>query len=91
MKKQVIAALLVLTAAGCASPPQPDPQQTAINTLGTPFLIAFKIPVCAATVALAAPLAGATALAPAYHSGVIRAELDESVRQNCGPPYWLYP
>ena len=90
MKKQAIAALLVLTAAGCTSPP-PDPQQTAVSALGTPFLIAFKIPVCAATVALAAPLAGATGLAPTYDSHVIRAELDAGLRQNCGPPYVLAP
>lgn len=87
MKMQTIAALLVLSAAGCASPPPPDPQQSTISALGTPFLIAFKIPVCAVTVALAAPLAGATGLTPTYDSHVIRAELDESVRQNCGPPY----
>ena len=91
MKKQVIAALLVLTAAGCASPPQPDPQQTAINTLGTPFLIAFKIPVCAVTVALSAPLAGAAGLSPSPSAWAIRADLDDSVRQNCGPPYVLAP
>ena len=90
MKKQVIAALMILTAAGCASSP-PDPQQSTINTLGTPFLIAFKIPVCAVTVALAAPLAGATGLTPTYDSRVIRAELDDGVRQNCGPPYVLAP
>ena len=91
MKKQAIAVLVALTAAGCASSPPPDAQQSTINTLGTPFLIAFKIPVCAVTVALAAPLAGATGLAPTYDSRVIRAELDESVRQNCGPPYVLAP
>jgi hypothetical protein len=91
MKMQTIAALLVLSAAGCASPPPPDPRQSTISTLGTPFLIAFKIPVCAVTVALAAPLAGATGLTPTYDSRVIRAELDESVRQNCGPPYVLSP
>jgi hypothetical protein len=90
MKKQTIAALMMLTAAGCASPP-PDPQQSTISALGTPFLIVFKIPVCAVTVALAAPLAGATGLAPTYDSRVIRAELDEGVRQNCGPPYVLAP
>src|SRR5215471_10679136 len=91
MKMQSIAALLVLTAAGCTSPAAPDPQQSAITALGTPFLIAFKIPVCAVTVALAAPLAGATGLSPTYDSHVIRAELDQSVRQNCGPPYVLAP
>ena len=91
MKKQAIAALLVLTATGCASSTPPDPQQSAISALGTPFLIAFKIPVCAATVALAAPLAGATGLTPTNDSHIIRAELDESVRQNCGPPYVLAP
>jgi hypothetical protein len=90
MKKQAIAALMILTAAGCASS-QSDPQQSTISALGTPFLIAFKIPVCAVTVALAAPLAGATGLTPTYDSRVIRAELDESVRQNCGPPYVLSP
>jgi hypothetical protein len=91
MKKQAIAAVLVLTTAGCASPAPPDQQQSAISALGTPFLIAFKIPVCAVTMVLAAPLAGATGLVPTYDAFAIRADLDESVRQNCGPPYVLAP
>jgi hypothetical protein len=91
MKKQAIAAVLVLAAAGCASPPPPDPQQSAISAVGTPFLIAFKIPVCVVSVALAAPLAGATGLAPSPESSAIRADLDQGLRQNCGPPYVLAP
>ena len=91
MRRQAIAAALVLAAAGCASPAPPDPQQSAIGAVGTPFLIAFKIPTCVLTVALAAPLAGATGLAPSPQSWAIRADLDASVRQNCGPPYALAP
>ena len=90
MKKQAIAAAFVLAAAGCASPP-PDPQQSAIGAIGTPFFIAFKIPTCGVTLALAAPLAGAAGLAPSPQTAAINADLDQSVRQNCGPPYVLAP
>src|SRR5262249_4084147 len=58
MKTQAIAAALVLAAVGCTSPPSAPPQST-VGALGTPFFIAFKIPVCVVTVALSAPLAGA--------------------------------
>ena len=53
------------------------------------LLIAFKIPVCAATIVLAAPLAGATGLAPTEQAQRIRYDLDEGLVQNCGPPYVL--
>ena len=90
MKTQAIATVLVLAAAGCASPP-PAPPQSTIGALGTPFFIALKIPVCAITVALSAPLAGAAGLSPTPNAWAIRADLDDSVRQNCGPPYVLTP
>jgi len=91
MKMQAIAAVLFLAAAGCASSPPPTPQQSTIGALGTPFYLVLKIPVCAVTVALSAPLAGAAGLSSTPQSWLIRADLDESLRQNCGPPYVLTP
>ena len=53
------AAALALSACQPAPSGSGDPFFSAI---GTPFLIAFKIPVCAATIAIAAPLAGVSEL-----------------------------
>ena len=80
--------LLACLVGGCATQAPPG-QSGAAAAVGTPFLIAFKIPVCAVTVALAAPLAGATGLAPSEQSQRIRADLDAGLVQNCGPPYVL--
>jgi hypothetical protein len=92
MKRYVTASLLAASLAGCASgPAAPDPRQTFVSVVGTPFLIAFKIPVCAASVALAAPLGGATGLAPTAEAWEIRRDLDRGLTQNCGPPYVLSP
>ena len=79
--------LLACVVAGCAA--TPPGQSGAAAAVGTPFLIAFKIPVCAATIVLAAPLAGATGLAPTEQAQRIRYDLDEGLVQNCGPPYVL--
>jgi hypothetical protein len=86
MKEPLLAAGLMLCAAACVSgPAPPDPQQTAINVVSAPFVVAFKIPVCAVTVALAAPLGGVATLSPTPDSWALRADLDQGVRQNCGP------
>ncbi len=74
--------------AGAQSPPDGGTGFAAI--VGTPFLLAFKLPVCVATVALAAPLVGASGLAaPTPDTLAVRHGLDEGMAQNCGPPYTL--
>jgi mannose/fructose/N-acetylgalactosamine-specific phosphotransferase system component IIC len=88
---------MALVLAGCVnsatnSPPQPS----FAGIVGTPFLIAFKIPVCAATIAMGGPIAGAAALtatgpdANYAEVSVLRA-VDNGLNQNCGPPYLVTP
>ena len=87
------AALLML--AGCAEPPpSPPPQVSAVSVVGTPFLIAFKVPVCVATLAIAGPAAALQQLAAPNQDGLqpdIRPALDAGIGENCGPPYAVLP
>jgi hypothetical protein len=84
------AAFLVAALCACAGAQGPPASGAgAASVIGTPFLVAFKLPVCVVTVALAAPLAGATGLADSDESREIRRDLDQGVAQNCGPPYAL--
>lgn len=87
-------AALALFLTGCASDQaQPSSGSSAGNTfisiVGTPFLIAFKIPFCAASVAIAAPLAGVAALTPDGHD--TQQALGAGLASNCGPPYVVNP
>ncbi len=106
MRTQALAVLFALSLAGCASgpsndtadatpavPPSPATRvgETVLSVTGTPFLLAFKIPVCAATVAIAAPLAGAFALTDEYNARAGQRALGEGIARNCGPPYVLWP
>jgi len=66
-------------------PPQSSASMDLLSVLGTPFLIAFKIPVCAATLIVAAPTAG---MSEAVTNGEeARRVLADGVSSNCGPPY----
>jgi len=97
---RVISLAFVLFVAGCAVAPPPPPPGAApvvvspVSVIGTPFLLAFKVPVCALTLAFAAPAAAAQQLAapnldaPEYD---IRPALDAGVVENCGPPYAVMP
>lgn len=90
--------LLAAMLGACSSPPSPPadanaPQPSAssvvLSVLGTPFLIAAKIPVCAATLFIAAPAAG---ISETVESGAkARRVLADGVQSNCGPPYVLTP
>jgi hypothetical protein len=65
----------------------------ASSNLGTPFLIAFKAPLCVVTLALAGPSAAGLELT-GYERTTdldLRRELDQGVRQNCGVPYVVTP
>jgi hypothetical protein len=86
------AALLGILLAGCAGTPDDRGSgNTFISVVGTPFLIAFKIPVCVASAAIAAPLAGVSALNPDSGGREFREALGAGVAQNCGPPYVVSP
>jgi hypothetical protein len=106
MRKQALAVVIALSLAGCAGGPTDDAAgpapaappssatrlgETVVSVAGTPFLLAFKIPVCAATVALAAPLAGAFALGGEASARAGQRALGEGIATNCGPPYVLSP
>ncbi len=98
MRKTALAVVLTCALAGCASPPAsdavappPSPGRTALSIIGTPFLIALKIPVCVATAALAAPLAGAAQLARTTQGAQVNDALSDGLEMNCGPPYVVAP
>jgi hypothetical protein len=97
MRIQAASVLLAGMLAGCASSP-PQTGGGFVSAVGTPFLVAFKIPVCITTVALAGPLAGAAALLPngelladQYGKRQILHDLDAGLNENCGPPYVIAP
>lgn len=84
---ECLVAFLLLT--GCAEPPLPPPV-SVVSAIGTPFLIAFKVPACLATLAIAGPAAAVQQLAAPNEDGLqpdIRPALDAGIGQNCGPPY----
>jgi hypothetical protein len=100
MEKQVLCAAFALSLAACAATEdqQANAVQTAppsaISVIGTPFYIALKIPVCAATVPMAGILAGLAQLStpesPLNQYGA-KAHADDAVIENCGPPYVVTP
>ena len=96
MGRKVAATLLALMLAGCAgSPEAPRQQASFISVVGTPLLIAFKIPTCVASIVIAAPLAGASQLAESPWSAIdqpqLRRNLDDDLNRNCVPPYAVTP
>jgi hypothetical protein len=101
MWNRALAILLFLSLAACATAPPREteaPPRRAdaggdrfLAVLGTPFLIALKIPVCVVSVAVAAPLAGASAFGGEGSARATRRVLGEGIEQNCGPPYVLSP
>ena len=74
--------------AACTTPPPPG-TPTPASAVGTPFYIAFKIPVCAATVVLGGPWAGVTGLVDDEQAREMRDDINRGLVQNCGPPYVL--
>jgi hypothetical protein len=98
MKPLGLSILLAIGLSACAAAPkdasQPSAASTVLSVVGTPFLIAFKIPVCAATLAVVAPAAGMAAMVPPEDNpepGKARQVLADGVRANCGPPYAVAP
>lgn len=88
--------LLAPMLAGCATngtyPDAPNSGGAAVSVVGTPFLLAFKIPVCAVTLAMGPPLAGLAEVANSsrIHPWDVQRGVDQAVAQNCGPP-WILP
>lgn len=91
MCNRLLALLLAGGIGGCAASPPPPAGTPLITAVGTPLLIALKVPFCAATVVIAAPLAGISGFAPTEEASDLRHHLDVGIGQNCGPPYVLQP
>ena len=96
--KYAAAMLGLALLAGCSHASSDEPVAPAVTgAIGTPFLIAMKIPVCAATLVVAGPITALSELAAPppvapddYHglfNASIRDEVVEGVHNNCGPPY----
>ncbi len=99
MRGKALVAVLALALSACAGqssshreagapPPPVHAGDYAVSAVGTPFYLAFKAPVCVATVAVSGPLAGLFALAGEEHG---QRALGYGVARNCGPPYVLSP
>jgi hypothetical protein len=92
MRSRFSAILLALALVGCASPPNPpNTAQSVVDVVATPFLVALKIPVCAVSVGLAAPIAGFTAVSGDMGGPEMRRELGDGIATNCGPPWGFAP
>jgi hypothetical protein len=61
------------------------PSDWALAIVGTPFVLAFRTVVCAATAVVAGPTAGLLALTDEREAGL--AYLRWGLAENCGPPY----
>jgi hypothetical protein len=93
MLTRILVAGLALSLAGCASansdPSHSSAGDTFISIVGTPLLIALKIPFCVASIGIAAPLAGAAAMTP--DGSETEHALGAGLASNCGPPYVVNP
>jgi hypothetical protein len=94
MPRIALALGLALGLAACAAAPSddaalapPTPGDVALEVIGTPFLLAFKLPVCVVSAAIAAPLAGIAELARTDMAGRMENSLADGLERNCGPPY----
>ena len=104
MSRKMLVLSLVLSLGACATgsgPPGADagpapaspgasPAGWAVAVVGTPFALAFKTVICAASLAIAAPIAGLLVLDPdPYSEG--HEILGDGIANNCGPPYVISP
>jgi hypothetical protein len=92
--------LTALMLAACAGAPAPQAPRGPVAVMGTPILWAVKVPFCAATLAVAAPLAAFSEFArpSAYDVAIghdpyraLRSDLEAGATTNCGPPYLVSP
>jgi len=94
VRRLLIACVLGVAAACAGNPSDPRPEGIAASVVGTPFLMAFKIPACVVTLAAAGPAGAAaemTSADPSDRAVTLRQALDDGIRQNCGPPYVIAP
>lgn len=93
MKLRPLAILLTVPLWACAAKPDSDPLSTTLSVVETPFLIAFKVPVCLGTVLLAPPGAAVSAAIPFKDAskGTGVSLYTNSVSDACGPPYVATP
>jgi len=101
MHKIVPALVLALILAGCVTapppsqagaPPPPPPGRTALSIIGTPILLAVKIPICVVSVAMAGTLTGVhAALGGTTGPESLEQSLGEDVEKNCGSPWAVNP
>jgi len=83
-----------VTSVEVKSPPPPYLEASPTSVLGTPFLLAMKVPGCAISLAWGAPLAAVYTLA---NRGEIppeqdfRVDAERAVETYCGPPYAVPP
>jgi hypothetical protein len=105
MSKKALVVPLALALAACATSAAPppaaegpiplvaEPRATpagwAVSIVGTPFALGFKTAVCAASLAVAAPIAGLLVLSPGPSYGL--EILGDGIASNCGPPYVVSP
>lgn len=68
-------------------PPESRAGNAVVSAVGTPFLLVFKGVVCAFSVAVAAPIAGAASLSPSPSGRSAVESLGDGIGHNCGPPY----
>lgn len=93
------AALAAVLLSACAAAPgqgagTAGPGSNAIAVIGTPFLIALKLPVCIATVVVAGPAGAAAEFASPgdpVGTGALKQALGDGIVENCGPPYVVTP
>src|SRR5665213_3397378 len=67
--------------------PAPNDGNVAVSAVGTPVLVALKIPLCAATLAIAAPASAIAGLSPTIDGREAQLALGDGVEHNCGPPW----
>ena len=102
MHTSLVSLCLVAALAGCGTAPTQSsspsermavihPGDAAVSVLGTPFYLAFKGATCAASAAIAVPVAGIAALSESHFAPEIQRGLGDGINQNCGPPYVLSP
>ena len=100
MRSKLLALPVVILLGACTQPAgskaagQPSGEAAAVSIFGTPFLIAFKIPLCVGSVLLAAPAAGASAVMPPEdlpEQDSARQIISHGLRENYGPPYVVAP
>jgi hypothetical protein len=104
MPRKFLVGLLALALAACATSHGPSASADGVTStssgasasgwavaiIGTPFALGFKTVVCAATLVVAAPVAGILTLG-VDPSGEGYHVLGDGIAQNCGPPYVISP